>query len=151
MRALHPQFLIVSAMSLVLAAGCQTPAHRTQPQAASVAGNRSPFLERGEFPERFLLGIQSVLDKHRFVLPWIAIRGEDSSFWFVAERTESERRFDRAYVHVTADGSPTVSITPHAFIISGWGILGKRFVDLDPEARVIAGEIAKKLKDPAHG
>lgn len=137
-------------MCLVLAAGCQTPAHQTQPQATSLEGNRSPFLQRGEFSER-LLGIQGVLDKHRFVRPWIAVRGEDSSFWFVAERAESERRFDRMYVHVTADGSPTVSITPHAFIISGWGILGKRLVDLDPEAKVIAGEIAEKLKDPAHG
>ena len=92
-----------------------------------------------------------MLDKHRFDRPWIAVRGEDSSFWFVAERAESERRFDRVYVHVTADGPPTVSITPHAFIISGWGILGKRLVDLDPEAKVIAVEIAEKLKDPAHG
>jgi len=102
-------------------------------------------LERGDFPER-LLGVQDVLDKHRFVRPGIVVRGEVSSSWFVAERSGTEQRFDRVYVHVTAAGTATVSITPYAFIISGWGILGKGLVDLDPQARVMAGEMAEKLK-----
>ena len=145
MKALRLQFIIVTAMSL--AAGCETPKLEPSRQA-SVEGDRSPFLERGDYPER-LLAIQDVLEKHHFVGPWMVVRGQDSSFWVEADRTQSERRFDRMNVHVTADGSATVSITPHAFIISGWGILGKRLVDLDPEARVIADEIAEKLKDRA--
>jgi hypothetical protein len=87
-----------------------------------------------------------VLAKHRFDRSWIAVRGEASSTWFVAERLGSGQRFDRLYVHITGGDSVTASITAYDFVIDGWAILGKLFVD-PPEARSIASEIAKKLKE----
>jgi hypothetical protein len=93
-----------------------------------------------------LIATQEVLDKHRFSHPWVAVRDENSSIWFVAERSESAQRFDRLYIQVTTEGPVTANITPYDFVLSGWATLGKLFVDFDPEARTIAAEIAEKLK-----
>jgi hypothetical protein len=143
MRASCLPTVIVTAISLVVV-GCQTPA--PEPSHQGSKDGQSPFLAREEYPER-LLGIQDVLAKHRFDRPWIAVRGEDASTWFVAERLGSGQRFDRIYVHITAGDLVTASITPYDFVINGWASLGKLFVDPDPEARTIAVEIARRLKE----
>jgi hypothetical protein len=97
--------------------------------------------------------MQEVLADHRFSLPWIVVRGSDSSTWFVAERFESARRFNRVSVHVTPDERVVASITAYQLGPTDWAILGSLFADFSPEARSIAAEIAKKLGDdrPAVG
>ena len=101
-------------------------------------------------PGSLRLVIQEVLADRRFSLPWIAVRRPDSSTWFVAERFESAQRFDRVCVDVTAEEAVTANITAYEFVLSDWAILGKLFVDFDPEARTVAAEIAKKLNDKGH-
>ena len=150
MKALRSRLVIITTLSLAVlaAAGCRTSAsvsHHQTPVRA-VAPESSPFLERGGYPDR-LLAMQEVLNKHRFSKPWVAVRGQNSSIWFVAERSESAQRFERLYVEVRAEGPVTASITPYDFVLSGWAMLGKLFVDFDPEARTIAAEIMEKLRD----
>ncbi len=137
-------------MALVLAApGCGTP-HRIGGRPGSFGeeqGQSTPFLGRADYSDRLGLVMRDALASHRFSIPWIVVRGSDASLWFVAERFQSEHRFDRIQVHVTHDEHVTASITPYQFGPSDWAILGTLFVDSRPEADLIAGEIAKKLSD----
>ncbi len=91
--------------------------------------------------------MKDTLASHRFSHPWIVVRGSDASLWFVAERFQTEHRFDRIHVRVTQDEHVTASITPYQFGPSDWAILGTLFADFRPEAELIAGEIAKQLND----
>ena len=51
------------------------------------------------------------------------------------------------YVHVMSDEQVTASITPYQYGPSDWATLGRLFVDVGPEAKLIAAEIAMKLSD----
>ena len=91
--------------------------------------------------------MRDVLVSHRFSIPWIVVRGTDGSLWFVAERLQSELRFDRINVNVTADERVAATITPYQYVASEWAILGRLFADFEPEAKLIAREIASKLSE----
>ena len=91
--------------------------------------------------------MRDVLATHRFSIPWIALRSSDASLWFVADRFQSEHRFDRIQVHVRHDERVTASITAYQFGPSDWAILGRLFADFRSEAESIAGEIASRLGD----
>lgn len=78
------------------------------------------------------------------------MKDPDESFWFVADRFESERRFDRVSVHVSADDHVTATIIPYQFGPSDWAILGRFFVDTRPEAELLASEIATRLDKAKH-
>jgi hypothetical protein len=154
MRPLHSPFIGITAMTFVMltAAGCGTPAATGRPHT-SFTGDKevsSPFLQREDYTDRLGLALQDVLSNHRFSIPWVVVRGSESSTWFVAERFESSHRFDRVYVHVMSDERVTTSITAYQFGPSDWAILGRLFVDVGPEAKVIAAEITKKLSDETH-
>jgi hypothetical protein len=91
--------------------------------------------------------MHDALESHRFSIPWVVVRGSEASLWFVAERFQSERRFDRIDLCVTQDEHVTASITPYQFGPSEWAILGPLFADFRPEAELIVGEIGKKLSN----
>ena len=115
------------------------------PSSSEEQRQSTPFLESADYPERLGLVMRDALASHRFSTPPIVVRGSDASLWFVAERFQSEHRFDRINVNVTPDQRVTASITPYQFVASDWAILGRLFVDSRPEAELIAGEIARKL------
>jgi hypothetical protein len=148
MKELCPYLTGVALTALVLAApGCGTP-HRTGSRPGSFGEEQrqsTPFLGREDYSDRLGLVMRDALASHRFSIPWIVVRGSDASLWFVAERFQSERRFDRIDVHVTRDEHVTASITPYQFGPSDWAILGPLFADFRPEAELIAGEITRKL------
>ena len=150
MKDPHKHLIQVAFTALVLVApGCGT-AHRIgspSPSFSEEPRQSTPFLEKADYPERLGLVMRDALASHRFSIPCIVVRGSDASLWFVAERFQSERRFDRIGVHVTRDEHVTASITPYQFGPSDWAILGTFFADLRPEAELIAGEIASKLSD----
>ncbi len=109
------------------------------------------FLQRGDYPERLGIVVWEVFSAHRFSVPWIALRGPDSSTWFVAERFASTTSFTRLYVRVSPAQKVTASITNYQYVGSDWAIVGKLFADSAPEADAIAGEISSKLSDSGHG
>lgn len=116
-------------------------------EVAPVPSQQStPFLEKDQYPDRLGLAIDDSLRRHRFTHPWIVVSGPDGSVWFAAERFYSEDRFDRIYVRVTPDEHLTASITPYQFYGSDWAILGALFADFRPEAELMSGEIASKLR-----
>ena len=149
MKGLRKYLIPVASTALVLAApGCGT-AHRVGSRSASCSEEQrqsTSFLERAGYPERLGLVMRDALARYRFS-PWIVVRGSDASLWFVAERFQSEQRFDRINVHVTTGEHVTASIMPYQFGPSDWAILGPLFADFRPEAEFIAGEIASKLSD----
>jgi hypothetical protein len=149
MNDLRPYLTSVALTALVLAApGCGTPQQIGSSPASFSEKRRSstPFVDRGDYSDRIGLAMRDALASHRFVNPWIVVRGSDKSLWFVADRFESEHRFDRVRVHVTVDEHVTASITPYQFGPSDWAILGPLFADCRPEAELIAGEITRKLR-----
>jgi hypothetical protein len=91
--------------------------------------------------------MRDALAAHRFSIPWIAFRGSDASLWFVADRFQSEHRFDRLEVHVERDEHVAASITAYQFGPSDWAILGTRFADFRSEAELIGAEIGSRLAD----
>jgi hypothetical protein len=91
--------------------------------------------------------MHDALTNHQFSIPWIAVRASDGSLWFVAERFQTEHRFDRLKVQVMPDEHVTASITTYQFGPSDWAILGKLFADFRPEAELIAREVARKLSE----
>jgi hypothetical protein len=145
----HRNCLIpVAFTALVLVSPVCSTAPRSGSRSPSLSeerGQSNPFLQRGDYPERFGLAIGHAFDSHQFSNPWIAVKGSDASLWFVGERFQSEHRFDRIYVHVTASQHVTTSITPYQFGPSDWASLGPLFVDFRPEAELIAGQITKEL------
>ena len=148
MKDLRPYLASVALTALVLAApGCGTPQRIEGSPASFSEQQRSsiPLVDRGDYSERIGLAMRDALASHRFVNPWIVVRGTDGSLWIVADRFESQHRFDRVRVQVAADEHVTATITPYQFGPSDWAILGGAFADLSPEAKLIAGEIAGKL------
>ena len=154
MKRLRPQFGISSAMTFVMliAASCGTPTQMARAPRPSTDDKEAtpPFLDRGQYPESLGLILHEVLAKHRFSLPWMVVRGSDSSTWFVVDRFESEHRFDRLYVHVDFVGGATASMMAYNFGPSDWAILGQLFADFKPEATTITAEINKKLEEEGH-
>jgi hypothetical protein len=137
---------LVAILMTVLLGACSSVT--TQPRTNTVSEElrpTSPFLDAADYSNRIGLVMHDALASHRFVNPWIVVRGSDESLWFVADRFESEHRFDRVRVQVTADEHVTAIITPYQFGPSDWAILGRAFADFRPEAKLIAGEIAAKL------
>jgi hypothetical protein len=134
---------------MLAAAGCVTPTRSHQSLDIDKEAWLS-FLQRGDYPERLGFVMQHVFADHRFSVPWIVVRGSDSSTWFVAERFESKHRFDRVYVHFMSEERVMVSITAYQFGPSDWTMLGRLFGDFSSEERLIAAEIAKKLSDDRH-
>ena len=135
---------------LLVVAGCGTPVKTANRRAAALTRDDqkwNPLLQRDDYPDRLGLVMHSVLADHRFTLPWVVVRGSRSSVWFVADRFDSERRFDRIYLCVPSEKPVTASITAYQFGPSDWAILGKLFADLGPEAKSIAREIARRLDD----
>ena len=148
MKALRQYFALLALTPLVLAVpGCGTPRESgTRPASFGNEQHQSVvFLDRSEYSDRLGLVMRDALTGHGFSIPWIAVKGSGGSLWFVAERFQSEHRFDRINVNVTPDERVTASITPYQFVGSDWAILGRLFVDSRPEAELIAGEIASKL------
>ena len=94
--------------------------------------------------------MRDALTSHQFSIPWIAVKGSDASLYFVAERFQSEHRFDRIGVHITHDEHVSASITPYQFGPSDWAILGALLADFRPEADSIAREISCGLSDKKH-
>ena len=133
--------IAVTVLRLFAGLGLVTPA------AGRDKRHSSPFLDRADYSNRLGVVMRDALASHRFLIPWIVVRGSDGSLWFVAERFRSERRFDRIEVQVTPDEHVTASITPYQFGPGEWAILGKLFVDFRPEAEVIGREIASKLSE----
>ena len=148
MTELRPYFTGVALTALVLLSpACGTP-HRIGSRPGSFDEEQrqpTPFLGGKGCSDRLGLVMHDALANHRFSIPWIVVRASDSSLWFVAERFESERRFDRIEVHVTRDEHVAASITPYQFGPSDWAILGPLFAEFRPEAGLIAGEITRKL------
>src|SRR5437773_1808224 len=102
MRSLRLDLVIaVTAVMMLAAAGCGTAGKARGNRASFNVGKQEPipFVQKGDYPDRLGLVLQSVLVAHRFSHPWVAARGENSSIWFVAERFESGQRFDRLYMH----------------------------------------------------
>ena len=119
-----------------------------RPSASVGQEQVTPFLGRDDYSDRVGLVMHDALASHRFSTAWSVVRGSDASLWFVAERFQSENRFDRINVRVTQDEHVTASITPYQFGPSDWAILGTFFADFPPEeAELIAEEIAKKLSN----
>jgi hypothetical protein len=112
---------------------------------------RFPFLDPEQYSHQLGLDIDDALRTHGFTRPWIVVKGSNEAVWFVAERFDSEQKFDRLYVRVTPEGNVTASITPYQFYASDWAILGKLLVGdtYRLEAESIAGEITQKLNDNA--
>ena len=137
---------------LLVTLGCQALEPATNDRKALAPESHvptlvpTPFVQRGEYPERLGLILQQVFNEHGFSLPWIAVRAPDSSLWFVAERFRSRREFVRLYVRVTSEEGVTASITAYQFGPSDWAVLGRLFTDsFDSEAESIATEISRKL------
>jgi len=146
-----PPYLAAVALAGVLLAtgGCKTP-HRAEDHLAASGGEQgqaTPFLARADYSDRLGRVMRNAFVSHRFSIPWIVVRGTDGSLWFVAERFQSELRFDRIKVNVTADERVTASITPYQHVGSAWAILGRLFADFGPEAELIARQIASKLNE----
>jgi hypothetical protein len=120
---------------------------KMRPSASVGQEQMTPFLGREDYSDRLGLVMRGAFANHRFSVPWIVVRGSDSSLWFVAERFQSEDRFDRIEMQVTQDEHVTASITPYQFGPSDWAILGTLFADFRPEAELIAAEIVSKLSD----
>src|SRR5712675_124281 len=97
MRSLRLDLVIAfTAVMMLAAAGCGT-AGKAGPKRGSLNVGKQqpiPFVQKGDYPDQLGLVLQSVLAAHRFSYPWVAVRGQDSSTWFVAERFESRQRFD---------------------------------------------------------
>lgn len=152
MRKLRPySFTLVTTVLAAGATGCRTP-QATPPLEASLAkGERqaTPFLNREDYSDRLGLVIQGCLRNHRFAIPWIGVKGSDGSAWFVADRFQSEHRFDRIHIQVTPEDKVTASMTPYEFHASDWAILGRLFVggDYGLEAEAIAAQIGENLAD----
>jgi hypothetical protein len=149
MRRFRSQMAIALVPSLVLATGCKTPTRTVNIRPTSTGDKEasSPFLKRGDYPEELGLMIHEVLADHRFTAPWTAVRGSDSTIWFVADRFESSHRFDRLYVTVGSKERVTVSITPYVQDPTDWAILGRLFGDHGPESTSIeAGSIAAEIR-----
>src|ERR1039458_340661 len=117
-------FAIVAVVSLELmgGTGCGTPAPTANPGRLSAKTNGAPppFLGKDDYTERLGMAMQNVLAGHRFTLPPIVVQGSDGSIWFVTERLESRDRFDRIYVHVTADSDVEANIRPYDYILDDW-------------------------------
>ena len=149
-KDLPPYLAAVALAGLLLATGgCRTP-HRPEDRLTPVGdeqGQATPFLAQADYSDRLGRVMRDVLVSHRFSIPWIVVRGTDGSLWFVAERFQSELRFDRINVNVTADERVTASMTAYQYVASDWAILGRLFADFGPEAELIAREIASKLSD----
>jgi hypothetical protein len=146
-----PLYLVaVALVGLVLATGgCGTP-HRAGDRLTPFGGEQgqvTPFLARADYSDRLGRVMRDVLVSHRFSIPWLVVRGTDGSLWFVAERLQSELRFDRINVNVTADERVAATITPYQYVASDWAILGRLVADFGPEAELIAREIASKLNE----
>ena len=144
--------LILTAVALAMAlSGCRTPqsTSRTQASLANASQQPSPFLDRGQYSEQLAFCVDGCLRNHGFIRPWIVVKGSNETVWFVAERFDSEQKFDRIYLRVTPGGNVTASITPYQFYASDWAILGKLLVGdtYRLEAESIAGEIAQKLNE----
>jgi hypothetical protein len=151
-KDLRPFLTSVALTALVLAAlGSGTPQGIGSLPTSFSEKQRSstPFVDRGDYSERVGLAMRDALAGHRFVNPWIVVRGSDEALWFVADRFESEHRFDRVKVCVTLNQHVTATITAYLFGPSDWAILGAAFSGFRPEAKLIAGEIAGKLSGPA--
>ena len=136
----------VPILTVVLLGACSSVT--TQPRTNTGSEKQpqaTPFLDVADYTNRIGLVMRDALASHRFVKPWIVVRGSDESLWFVADRFESEHRFDRVRVQVAADEHVAATITPYQFGPSDWAILGRAFADFSPEAKLIAGEIAGKL------
>ena len=103
-----------------------------------------PFLSRDHYPERLGAILHDVLAGHGFTRPWISARGENSSVWFVAERWESESRFDRLFVCVSSERLASASITSYTRGPTDWAILGHRFADPQSEANAISAAVTQK-------
>jgi hypothetical protein len=150
MRKLSAELAMLAVILAV--GGCGTPQPTPRDHASVVNPDQqpTPFLGRGQYSDRVGVAVDSALKSHGFSLPWVAVRGPDGSTWFVAERFQSEHRFDRLYVQVTPENRVAASLTPYQFHASDWASLGKLFVGdtYRLEAGSIAGEITQKL---AHG
>lgn len=137
-------------MSLVLmgGTGCGTPAPTENHWRMSAKTNDTspPFLGKDDYTDRLGTVVQNVLADHRFTLPPTVVQGSDGSIWFVTERLETQDRFDRIYVYVTADSEVEANIRPYDYILDDWALLGKSFVDFGTEERSIAADVAKKVR-----
>jgi hypothetical protein len=118
MKELRPYLTGVALTALVFSApGCGTH-HRIGSRPGSFGEEQrqsTPFLDREDYSDRLGLVMRGAFANHRFSVPWIVVRGSDSSLWFVAERFQAEYRFDRIEVQVTQDEHVTASITPYQF------------------------------------
>jgi hypothetical protein len=135
--------------SLLPMVGCTTP-HQPdggQSSPAPPGPAATPFLTRHDYGDRLDGAVDEVLENHRFSIPDVAVRGADSSIWFVTERFDSEQRFDRLFLRVNPDEQVIASITPYQFLFSDWAILGRLFVDSRPEAESIAAQVARRLSN----
>jgi hypothetical protein len=148
MRNLCTQSLILTSIAIAIM-GCRMPQATLRQEASLVGADQqsTPFLDRGQYSDRLGRALDDSLRNHRFTLPWIAVRGSDGSAWFIAERFESEHRFDRIYVRVTPEDKVTASITPYQFHASDWASLGRVFVGdtYRAEAESMTREITEKL------
>jgi hypothetical protein len=114
--------------------------------AISQAENAARFIDRGDYPEELGIILHDVFATHGFNRPWIAVRDADSSVWFVAERWESDARFDRLFVRVAPKRSAHASITPYFLGPTDWAVLGRTFANPQPEADAIAAAVVQKWK-----
>ncbi len=162
MRGIRHCCAFVTTALILAAAGGGAPQQIGNQQPSVGKAQPSPFLGGSEYPDRIGRAVWDAFAKHqfadsflpgkwRFATPWIVLRGSDASFWFVAERFQSEHRFDRIHAQVTQDDHVTVSITPYQFGPSAWASLGRAFVDARSEGELIAKEITDKLRDSRAG
>ena len=124
--------------------------HRAEARLTPLGGERgqaTPFLAQADYSDRLGRVMHDALVSHRFSIPWIVVRGTDGSLWFVAERFQSELRFDRLNVNMTADDRVTANITAYQYVASDWALLGRHFADFGTEAESIAREIASRLSE----
>jgi len=136
----------VPILTVVLLGACSSVTTQPRTNTGSEKQRRAtPFLDVADYTNRIGLVMRDVLASHRFVNPWIVVRGTDGSLWFVADRFESQHRFDRVRVQLSVDEQVAATITPYQYGPSDWAILGSAFADFSPEAKLIAGEIAGKL------
>lgn len=141
--------LILMAIAALPIIGCRTPQPGPQHEGsfADVEQSSSPFLSRGEYPDRLGRAVEEALRNHWFTIPWIVARGTDGATWFVAERFHGDTRFDRIYVRVVSEQEVTTTITAYQFHGSDWATLGRLFVGADyrAEAASITSEVRKSL------
>ena len=134
--------------SVLLVTLCASAGHNPTGSGAAVVPEAkidNPFLGRDDYPVKLGLAVYKVFDNHQFLRPLIVVRASEA-IWFVAERSISPQRFDRLYLRVTPEQMVTAKITPYQFHASDWASLGRVFVNLQPEAELIAAEISKLLK-----